>query len=100
MESGKGGSLGGKCVSRRSIRVNLQFGPRTEPTLWNELVALPPYARAKRLRLLLSEAIQHRTGAPVSNVQRRAPPPASTKGSDEVEFSDNVAALLGRSLRM
>lgn len=87
-------------MSPRTIRVNLQFGPRTDPTLWSELVAQPPYARAKLVRHLLSEAIRHRTGAPVTACKGGASASLSTEGSDEGVFSDKVAALLGRTLRM
>lgn len=39
------------------IRVNLQFGARTDPALWRELNSRPPYARAKLLRQLIAEAL-------------------------------------------
>lgn len=87
----------------RSIRVNLRFGPRTDPALIREITALPPYRRAKLLRRLLETGwrASHAPPAPAQG-------PASTSISDarptqsppEGDFSDELLSLVGKSVRL
>lgn len=86
----------------RSIRVNLRFGPRTDPALIREIAALPPYKRAKLLRQLLEAGWRHRRDVP-SGVPARASAglaqPLTLEASDG-SFSQDILALVGKSVRL
>lgn len=86
----------------QSIRVNLRFGPRTDPALIREIAALAPYRRAKRLRQLLEAGWRARQEMP-SPARTRSPssmpahqPPESSEGS----FAQDLLALVGQSVRL
>lgn len=86
-----------------SIRVNLRFGPRTDPELMREIAALPAYRRARLLRELLEQAWRRR------HESRTAPTPASASlrqdepqpvAQADVSFSEDVLSLFGKSVRL
>lgn len=87
-------------MSRQCIRVNLQFGPRTDAALWAELTARPPYSRAKFLRELLLEALRYRSGAAVPASKATVTGPSFQNYNEEGAFTNGVAGLLGTSLRL
>lgn len=102
---------------RKTIRVNLRFGPRTEAALWREIDGRRPYARAKFVRGLIRQGWrmrfdETRAGSPrlVEEWPKDArpvavdPPAAAAplahppRAADE--FGDGVLGLLGRTVRL
>ena len=86
-----------------SIRVNLRFGPRTDPELMREIAALPAYRRARLLRELLDQGWQRRHEPPPTSTAEGAllrhdePQPVSQA---DVSFSEDVFSLFGKSVRL
>lgn len=88
--------------SARSIRVNLRFGPRTDPALIREIAALPPYKRAKLLRQLLEAGWRNRREVPSAvpaQASAGAAQPFTLEAADG-SFSQDVLALLGKAVRL
>lgn len=86
----------------QSIRVNLRFGPRTDPALIREIAALAPYRRAKRLRQLLEAGWRARQEIP-SPTPARSPSGVTTHQlpeSSEGSFAQDLLALVGQSVRL
>lgn len=86
-----------------SIRVNLRFGPRTDPALMREIAALPAYRRARLLRELLEQAWQRRheprPTPTVASAPLRQHEPQPVSQAD-VSFSEDVLSLFGKSVRL
>lgn len=86
-----------------SIRVNLRFGPRTDPELMREIAALPAYRRARLLRELLDQGWQRRHEPPptstAESVSLRQDEPRPVSQTD-VSFSEDVLSLFGKSVRL
>lgn len=86
-----------------SIRVNLRFGPRTDPHLLREIAALPPYRRARLLRELLEQAWQRRHESQPTPTSASAPlrhdEPQPVSRAD-VSLSEDVLSLFGKSVRL
>jgi hypothetical protein len=82
-----------------SIRVNLRFGPRTDPSLTREIAAMPPYRRAKRLRQLLEAGWQAQHD-PRRSPGRAPVRPITTTDPSDADFSEDLLALVGRSVRL
>lgn len=86
----------------RSIRVNLRFGPRTDPALIREIAALAPYRRAKRLRQLLEAGWRARQDVPVrarASSAATVPKPQASEAS-QATFDQDLLALVGQSVRL
>lgn len=89
--------------ANRSIRVNLRFGPRTDPALLREITALAPYRRAKLLRRLLEAGCRASRETPVpARVPANAgtPRPRATESSPDGDFSEELMSLVGKSVRL
>lgn len=86
-----------------SLRVNLRFGPRTNPQLLEQLTRLKPYQRAKLLRQLLEEGMRARQDPDRSSPSPRARAPTTTPALARVlpdaGFSRDVLSLVGKSVR-
>lgn len=102
----------------RSIRINLRFGPRTDPALIQDLAQLDPRERAQWVRAWVIDGWRHRferlpnraqkpegllsgtvappsfvvTPTPPAPTERRAPSRATTA-------MESVLALLGERIR-
>lgn len=85
-----------------SIRVNLRFGPRTDPALIREIATLPPYKRAKLLRRLLEVGWRSRSEplSPASTYASVAVTQAHAVDANDGSFSQDVLALVGKSVRL
>jgi hypothetical protein len=85
-----------------SIRVNLRFGPRTDPALIREIAAMPPYRRAKRVRQLLQAGWQarHDLGPSPGRAPARRSRSLTTTEPSDADFSEDLLALVGRSVRL
>lgn len=84
-----------------SVRVNLRFGPRTDPALLQEILTLPPYKRARLLRQLLAQGWQQRQSPPPKSVASRptAVQAGEPNSGDGANFSQDILSLLGQSVR-
>ncbi len=96
---------------RKTIRVNLRFGPRTDVALWREIHGRRPYDRAKFVRGLIRQGWRlvldethlgspHRAVAPRAEVLGPAPPQLADTARAEDEFGDGVLSLVGRTVRL
>ena len=91
----------------RSIRVNLRFGPGTDPALWKELEALAPYARAKLVRRLMLAGWRPQRAAPgISSVSApvirgtTANGAITTDDAQDSLFRDDILALVGGAVKL
>ena len=94
--------VGTDMKTARSIRVNLRFGPRTDPELMREIGALPAYKRARFLRKLLEQAwrSRHEPQPRITEARVSEPQIVSSGGGEETGFSAEVLALFGKSVRL
>lgn len=84
----------------KSLRINLQFGCRTEPELLSELQSLPPYRRAKFVQKLIAEAWCARR-TPAFPMPASAPPTVRTMPTAPVlnAFEDELLSGVGSVLK-
>lgn len=85
----------------KNLRINLQFGRRTDPDLLSEIRSLPPYRRAKFVQKLIAEAWRART-APAFSVAASAPPIARTlpPAPPVNAFEDELLSGVGSMLKL
>lgn len=85
-----------------SIRVNLRFGPRTNPELLQYFLGMAPYRRAKMVRRLLEEGWRarndaHSTTRPLLTLKKNAHIARPTSDSN---FSRQVLEHLGKAIKL
>ena len=93
-------------VRRKSIRVNMRFGPNSDARLVRQLESLAPYARAKLVRQLVIYGLRYVKGELKPSVTVSAPPPQSIAPTPETvtpmtpdnAFANSVSALLGKTV--
>jgi hypothetical protein len=82
------------------LRVNLRFGTRTDRALLRELSTYTPYARARFIRTLILEGWRLRLAGGRVLPASTPEPQSIPQEFEEVLFSDEVAALLGKTIRL
>jgi hypothetical protein len=85
-----------------SIRVNLRFGPRTNPELLQYFSGMAPYRRAKMVRRLLEEGWrarqeEHVPTRPLLTLKKNA---GAARPMRDADFGRQVLEHLGKAIKL